>query len=888
MVPDQEHAGDALFINVNSSATPTCTYVPRQLSREELLKLLPEKWITNNEQIHQAPVQTMTTPEFIRHENGQVEVRFSSQEKKSVFPTTYMVLPLQSPIPAKGTEHCQYDICDCHDCLEEAYKIKYGEDIPKKKRSQQKLKERYESGDPTIRLLGEPSGNPFEFTQQRTKHDWKIKTATTIGPTGIPTQIGPAECTINWQSENVVALNKALKMMLEQQAKSLQMQETLVSKVQSLEDIIDEIRVRIQGAYYEDTFMVASSNPPTVLPIQKAHPISSFLKSLTREESLPKPPCIAPVIATSSHVDNDLAEAFEHMFMIEPETTAPIDEDDDYEPEDETWRIMPQRRTTKAPKGDFKQMFTFDDIPPSQWRDRSMEMLTWCTARLQHYYIEIVIKRFLTRIQGRLRDWYISLGEYRQMQLLQSPSPKALLHTIYAELIGNPIEHTVRAREEFLKMKCCSFRMKDLETHYNNMSKRFYCLNDIDDTNLKQLVINSLQKLFNQKKFLAEFERTGKQLGSVCDDRHLQIKCKNNSSCECSNKKKSHFRKIHSSSKKAFTRKNLRKKKWKFTRKKSHKGRITDRCFICNKKGHFAKDYRNKKSSQALIQALNQIEPVDISDLESPYSLDDEPSDEALCTIIYSDPSLDEESNLSIHVRLPYTIQPRSLVATPLVLPLLRPQPSPLARVYILISIFAKPIPVIAFFYTGSSVSILNPDILSSDYWRSHHQHFIAANGDTFVIDKINIPIYVRLFTKCQTQILGSSSHGKDLLIGFDILHTLPKIRFAEDGLRYKSFLNPWSLIHRLYMASTINIEVMKQQIIQTSRASSHTDFLMKNKNPLWLNPLFFVSLPFKQNKDFNPTKVSHPGMNPDHYQLAVKECSKRVEQNIIEPPNEF
>ncbi|KAJ9547114.1 hypothetical protein OSB04_019657 [Centaurea solstitialis] len=43
MVPDQEHAGDALFIDVNSSATPTCTYVPRQLSREELLKLLPEK-----------------------------------------------------------------------------------------------------------------------------------------------------------------------------------------------------------------------------------------------------------------------------------------------------------------------------------------------------------------------------------------------------------------------------------------------------------------------------------------------------------------------------------------------------------------------------------------------------------------------------------------------------------------------------------------------------------------------------------------------------------------------------------------------------------------------------------------------------------------------------
>ncbi|KAJ9550757.1 hypothetical protein OSB04_014802 [Centaurea solstitialis] len=1112
MVPDQEHAGDALFVDVNSSATPTCTYVPRQLSREELLKLLPEKWITNYEQIHQAPVQTTTAPDFIRHENGQVEVRFS-QEKRNVFPTSYMVQPLKS----KGTKHFQYDICDCHDCLEEAYKIEYEEDIPKKKRSQQKLKERYESGDSTIGLLGEPSGkfdyyvrygdapvptskasfdlppdllknqpqgechvitpspstqeyedefpplSSFEITQQRTKHDWKIKTPTTIGPTGQPTQIGPAKCTLNWQSENAVAQNKVLKRILTQQSKSMKTQETLVSKVQTLEVIIDEIRVRMQGLheellrmvqartpaqtqnvlaskeaemkflktqlvdlerqhkqqrmsmqiddpwrlpttpfvgtsfnpqplalapvsqktpslsiwskeqekrktkkslppqafektvvassssqddYYEDTSMVASSKPPTVLPIQKVNPISSFLQSLTREETLPKAPCVAPVIATSSHVDNDLSEAFEHLFMTEPETTTPMEEEEVYEPEDEASRTTPQRRTTKAPKGDSKQTFTFDDIPPSQWRDRSMEMLTWCTAELQHYDIEMVVKRFLTRIQGRLRDWYMSLGEYRQMQLLQSPSPEALLHTIYAEFIGNPIEHTVRAREEFLKMKCCSFRLKDLETHYNNMSKRFYCLNGIDDTNLKQvflnsfppslanevyrtletknitvtqttlgelyqMIISSLQKLCNQKKFLAEFERTGKRLGSVCDDKHLQIKCKDNSSCECSRKKKSHFRKSRSSSKKVFSRRNLRKKKWKFIRKKSHKGRTTDRCFICNKKGHFAKDCKNRKKSQALLQALNQIEPVDISDLESLYSLDDEPSDEALCTIIYSEPSSDEESDTSMSddysesevfmtnsfptqsevfmtkpLHFPYAIQPRSLASTPSVLPLLRPQPTPLAKVHLLTSTFAKPIPVIAFFDTGSSVSILDPDILPSDYWKPHHQHFLAANGDTFVIDKISIPIYVRLFPKCviKHRFLGSSSHGKDLLVGFDILHTLPNIRFAKEGLRYKSFLNPWSSVPKLYMATSVNTEVIKQQIIQTSCASSHTEFLTKNKNPLWLNPSFFVSLPFKQNEDVNPTKASHPGMNPEHYQLAIKECTELVEQSIIEP----
>ncbi|KAJ9547117.1 hypothetical protein OSB04_019660 [Centaurea solstitialis] len=624
MVPDQEHAGDALFIDVNSSATPTCTYVPRQLSREELLKLLLEKWITNYEQIHQAPVQTTTAPDFIRHENGQVEVRFS-QEKRNVFPTSYMVQPLKS----KGTEHFQGPTIG-H--LGEPsgkfdYYVRYGDTpVPTSKASLNlppDLLKNQPQGECHV-ITPSPSTqeheddfpplSPFEITQQRTKHDWKIKTPTTNGPTGQPTQIGPAKCTLNWQSENAVAKNKVLKKTLTQQSKSFKTQETLVSKVQTLEVIIDEIRVRMQGLHEELLRMVQTRTPAQtqnvlaskkaemkflktqIVDLERQHkqqrmsmqiddpwrlpttpfvgtsfnlqplalaPISQTPPSLSiwskeQEKRIAKkslPPqafektvvasSSSQVIATSSHVDNDLVEAFEHLFMTEPETTAPMDEEEVYEPDDEASRTTPQRRTTKALKGDSKQTFTFDDIPPSQWRDRSMEMLTWCTAELQHYDIEMVVKRFLTRIQGRLRDWYMSLREYRQMQLLQSPSPEALLHTIYAEFIGNPIEHTVRAREEFLKMKCCSFRMKDLETHYNNISKRFYCLNSIDDTNLKQVLLNSfppslanevyrtletknitvtqttlgelyqmiissLQKLCNQKKFLAEFERTGK------------------------------------------------------------------------------------------------------------------------------------------------------------------------------------------------------------------------------------------------------------------------------------------------------------------------------------------------------------------------------------------
>ncbi|KAI3785136.1 hypothetical protein L1987_44249 [Smallanthus sonchifolius] len=39
---------------------------------------------------------------------------------------------------------------------------------------------------------------------------------------------------------------------------------------------------------------------------------------------------------------------------------------------------------------DSKQQFTFDNIPPSKWCERSVEMLSWCAAELQYYNIDMV------------------------------------------------------------------------------------------------------------------------------------------------------------------------------------------------------------------------------------------------------------------------------------------------------------------------------------------------------------------------------------------------------------------------------------------------------------------------------------------------------------------
>ncbi|KAK1413245.1 hypothetical protein QVD17_35026 [Tagetes erecta] len=284
------------------------------LSREELTKLLPEKWITNYEQIHQAPVQTTTTPEFIRHQDGHVEVRFDRQDRRDVFSSMHMMQPVEAPAQ---TSHNPFDICDCQDCLDEAYKLEYEEEDNqrKKKGSQFTLKQRYEAGDPTVGLLGEPSGkfdyyvlygdskpkpkppkpspppplkhpptppkecftltpapspqnyhtefpplSTFENVQQKARHSWKIENPTTIGANGVQHQITPAEATLNWQSENAVAQNNALRSIIAKQEDLLKSQAALSNRMTGLEGIIYEIKNKILGIHNE-LLQMAYNNP---------------------------------------------------------------------------------------------------------------------------------------------------------------------------------------------------------------------------------------------------------------------------------------------------------------------------------------------------------------------------------------------------------------------------------------------------------------------------------------------------------------------------------------------------------------------------------------------------------------------------------------------------
>ena len=106
-VPDMAQSNDALLIQVDPRMTPMCTFVPRQLNRDQITSLFPESWIMKYEMLHQVtkPIQS-NDPFVIRKPNGKVEIRFltASPEKKdvTVFPIQIAMLQPVSYVCENG------------------------------------------------------------------------------------------------------------------------------------------------------------------------------------------------------------------------------------------------------------------------------------------------------------------------------------------------------------------------------------------------------------------------------------------------------------------------------------------------------------------------------------------------------------------------------------------------------------------------------------------------------------------------------------------------------------------------------------------------------------------------------------------------------------------
>ncbi|KAK9020364.1 hypothetical protein V6N11_010388 [Hibiscus sabdariffa] len=207
-------SNDSLFIIVNTQEQPHCMHIPRQIPKEDLIQLLPEKWITNYEQIHATRQPVMSTNnKIISKGDGTSEIKFDHSHLKDsptppIFPTQMMMTPMGDPtqehskddpdcwcdlcnpgakasmiekFDAEGkpilyfrnpiTGHCPWDEeCSCEQCVEEAFvqEIEGGHHTiynPHKKGRKKKknsihsqLYRRWMNRDPTVGPLGEDHG----------------------------------------------------------------------------------------------------------------------------------------------------------------------------------------------------------------------------------------------------------------------------------------------------------------------------------------------------------------------------------------------------------------------------------------------------------------------------------------------------------------------------------------------------------------------------------------------------------------------------------------------------------------------------------------------------------------------------------------------------------
>ncbi|KAH9680073.1 hypothetical protein KPL71_026408 [Citrus sinensis] len=97
-----------------------------------------------------------------------------------------------------------------------------------------------------------------------------------------------------------------------------------------------------------------------------------------------------------------------------------------------------QPSPTQAPTNPSNQKssngpwFTFDDLPSHKWRDRLNEMSAWIDLQMLRpgATTQSVLREFATRFTGALRDWFDSLGQYRQLQFVDLPEVSSALALI--------------------------------------------------------------------------------------------------------------------------------------------------------------------------------------------------------------------------------------------------------------------------------------------------------------------------------------------------------------------------------------------------------------------------------------------------------------------------
>ncbi|KAH9680006.1 hypothetical protein KPL71_026369 [Citrus sinensis] len=178
----------------------------------------------------------------------------------------------------------------------------------------------------------------------------------------------------------------------------------------------------------------------------------------------------------------------------EPYVDIPSEVEEEMPESSATNQPPPTQTNPSSQKSSNGPWFTFDDLPSHKWRDRLNEMSAWIDFQMLRpgATTQSVLREFATRFMGALRDWFDSLGQYRQLQFVDLPEVSSALAVLHDQFLGDPSAVFEAARRDYLNMKCCSLNAKDLDFHYKRMSLLFYKLNGFNEPTLKHVFLASL------------------------------------------------------------------------------------------------------------------------------------------------------------------------------------------------------------------------------------------------------------------------------------------------------------------------------------------------------------------------------------------------------------
>ncbi|KAH9792736.1 hypothetical protein KPL71_004255 [Citrus sinensis] len=290
-----------------------------------------------------------------------------------------------------------------------------------------------------------------------------------VTASGQPEEPKQYEAVLNWQTKNASGQNQTLQ----QHGKKI---DCVASQVSQTETKVDSISSRLDQIINLLTPLSQkqSMNPTRLLQTHSKNTDETSTDSKSEYTD------ITGILMVTETADPSAS------------TSTPIVEDHPSDQASQTNPLPPpvHEHPTKLSSASW---FTFDDIPRHKWSTRLQEFAAWIDLHgtRPNAQPQAVLREFMARSTGSLRDWIESLGEYRQIQFMESPI-RTTLNLIHEQFIGEKIASTDADRKEYHQMKCCSLKRHLLDAHYKRMSILFYKLNGFNEPSLKHVFIASL------------------------------------------------------------------------------------------------------------------------------------------------------------------------------------------------------------------------------------------------------------------------------------------------------------------------------------------------------------------------------------------------------------